>query len=129
MPIPCDSSNFAKIVAGEMLAYTRGVTEKIKIGIDKVSDEVNEEVKRRVPVKTGKYCRAFRVKKSVYEDNYNKRNMWYVAAPHYRLTHLLEYGYLTRNGTTRVAPRPHIIYGQQLAERRMMEIAKGAAAP
>lgn len=129
MAVKCNSSNFAKVIAGEMMAYTDTVTQRVKDGSDKVIVEVKEEIERHAPERTGKYKKAFRIKKSVYEDRYNKRNMWYVAAPYYRLTHLLENGHLVNNGTKRVPAHPHIIYGERIAERRMIEIVKEAVKP
>lgn len=125
----CTAENFAKAVADELVAYNDVVTEKIKRGIDKVSLEAKSEIAAHAPKRTGKYLKAFRIKKAAYEDKYNKRNVWYVAKPYYRLTHLLEHGYLAKDGTTRVKARPHIIYGEELTERRMIEIAKEAAKP
>lgn len=123
----CSADDFEEELAQRMAAYDRNVAERMKKGIDVVSEQAKKEIAARAPTKTGKYKKAFRLKKSVYEDTYNKRNVWYVAAPYYRLTHLLEYGYLSKNGTTRVPAQPHIIYGQRLAEARMIEIAREAA--
>jgi hypothetical protein len=107
--------------------YTNEVTQDIKKAIDIVADEVNEEIKSKIHFKqrTGDYVKGFRIKRSAYEDKYNKRNTWYVADGQYRLTHLLEYGHAKRNGG-RVEAFPHIRYGEELAIKRMTELAEKA---
>lgn len=95
--------------------------------MDKVSLEVNDEIKSRITFKqpTGKYVKAFRIKTSAYEDRYNKRNTWYVGNGQYRLTHLLENGHALRQGG-RAKAYPHIKYGEELAKKRMMELGEEA---
>ncbi|WP_066679329.1 HK97 gp10 family phage protein [Clostridium septicum] len=117
---------FEAILAKELESYTIEVTDKIKDVVDKVSNEANEEIKKRITFKqrTGKYVKAFRIRKA-YEDRYNKRNTWYVGNGQYRLTHLLEYGHaLAQGGVTK--EYPHIKYGEELAKRRMEELSKEA---
>lgn len=116
----------ADLIAAELHNYSEEVTEKVKSAVDKVSNEVNAEIKNKIPFteRTGKYVKSFRLKTS-YEDKFNKRNTWYVANGQYRLTHLLENGHAKRNGG-RVEAYPHIRYGEELAIKRMEELAKEA---
>jgi hypothetical protein len=118
--------DLASLIAAELQSYSDDVTEKVKKAVDIVADEVNEEIKKRIPFnqRTGKYVKAFRLKTS-YEDKFNKRNTWYVANGQHRLTHLLENGHAKRNGG-RVKEFPHIKYGEDLAEKRMVELAEEA---
>lgn len=118
-----DMSDF---ISEYMSNYTQDITDRVKKAVDTVGKEVNEEVKKHITFKehTGKYVKAFRVKKQ-FEDRYNKRNTWYVANGQHRLTHLLENGHALRQGGMTEA-YPHIKYGEDLAKRRMEELAKEA---
>ncbi|MGX7745692.1 HK97 gp10 family phage protein [Rhodopseudomonas parapalustris] len=121
-----DINDLAKAIASELEEYTQKVTDGVKKGIDTVAKETNQTIKEHVTFKqpTGDYVKSFRIKTS-YEDRFNKRKTWYVASPYYRLSHLLENGHALRNGK-RSRKFPHIIYGEELAQKRMEEIAKEA---
>ncbi|QXE19998.1 hypothetical protein [Clostridium sp. 001] len=116
----------ADLIAEYMSNYTEEVTQGIKKSVDTVSKEVNEEIKNHITFKqhTGKYVKAFRIKK-IYEDGYKKVNTWYVGNGQYRLTHLLENGHALHQGG-RAKAYPHIKYGEELAKKRMVELAKEA---
>lgn len=104
--------------------YGAEVTEATKKAVDETVGEVNEEIKSHCTFGgSGAYKKAFALKTS-FEDNQNKRVTWYVKAPHYRLTHLLEYGHAKRNGG-RVRAYPHIQYGERLAKKRLPERIEG----
>ena len=110
----------------EMLSeYNEAVTEESKKVVDEISQEVNKEILNHITFKDNhKYTNAFEIK-TTFENTRNKRNTWHVKSPHYRLTHLLEYGHYTRNGTTRTREFPHIRYGEEYLqnnfERKMKE--------
>lgn len=116
--------DLANQIAKELESYTEEVTDELKKVVDKVGKEVDQEIKSHITFKqlTGKYVKAFKVKTS-YEDKFNKRNTWYVANGQHRLTHLLENGHALRDGG-RSEAYPHIKYGEELAIKRMEELAK-----
>ncbi len=116
----------AAAIVDELSKYTDEVTGKIKEVVDIVAAEVNEEIKNKIPFtqRTGKYVKSFRIKKT-YEDKFNKKKTWHVVNGEYRLSHLLEFGHAKRN-RGRVQAYPHIIYGEELAKKRMDELIKGA---
>lgn len=106
--------------------YSDGVAERMHKAVDKVTEEAAEEIKLRIPFtqRTRKYVRAFATK-TRYEDKLNKRNTWYVKAPQFRKTHLLENGHRNRDGThTRAFP--HIRYGERTARKRLPELCEKA---
>ena len=118
--------NLADVIMQELESYSENVTEGLKKAVDVVAKEVNAEIKRNVTFNepTGKYVKAFRVK-NVYESKYNKCKTWHVGDGQYRLTHLLEKGH-AKIGGGRTRAFPHIIFGEELAKKRMEELAKEA---
>jgi hypothetical protein len=115
--------DLADAIVRELENYSESVTESLKEAVDVVAKEVNEEIKKHVTFKenTGQYVSSFKIKK-VYETKYNKGKTWYVGGGEHRLTHLLEKGHATRNGG-RTRAFPHIIFGEELAKKRMEELA------
>ena len=119
-------NDFASALMAELQSYTAEVTEGVKRAVDVVAEEVNQEIKNNVAFteRRGWYLKSFRIKTS-YENRFNKRKTWYVANGQYRLTHLLEKGHALRNGG-RSQAFPHIQYGDELAKRRLEELAREA---
>lgn len=108
----------ADTVVGWLTEYSEEVTEVAKDVVDEMSQGVMQETKSHISWKNKKYAQSFAIKTS-FEDRRNKRNTWYVKSPHYRLTHLLEYGHLTRYKTgkygeqQRTKEYPHVRYGNE----------------
>ncbi len=122
-----DVKGLAAAIEYELQVYSDAVSEKIGEAVETVAIEVNDEIRRRVTFQqpTGKYVKAFRIKNINTGSRQNHSRIWHVLGPHYRLTHLLEHGHALRSGG-RTRAFPHIIYGEQLAERRMQELAEQA---
>jgi hypothetical protein len=122
-----DVNRLAAAIEHELQSFSEAVSEKIGEAVEIVAKEVNDEIKQHVTFRerTGKYVKAFRIKKINTGSKYNYSRVWHVLGPHYRLTHLLEHGHALRGGG-RARAFPHIIYGEQLAERRMPELAEKA---
>lgn len=106
--------------------YSDEVTEKVKKVIDNVAKETNQVIKNHISFKerTGEYIKHFKIKKA-YEDKFNKRVIWHVASPEYRLSHLLEYGHAKKNGG-RTRAFPHIRYGEEFAKQNLEKEIKEA---
>ena len=115
-----------KAIEDELRTYSDEITQAQKKAVDTVADEVNAEIKSHISFKqhTGKYVKSFRLKMTK-DTNFGSEKTWYVAAPEYRLTHLLEKGHAAPGGG-RTKAFPHIQFGQVLAEKRMMELSEEA---
>lgn len=85
--------------------YTNDISEVVEIVSNKVGKEATNELKQESPKLTGDYAKGWRLKKDKIGKNrytvkiYNKTD--------YQLTHLLEFGHVTRNGG-RTKANPHI---------------------
>ncbi|EHL17392.1 hypothetical protein HMPREF9630_00559 [Peptoanaerobacter stomatis] len=88
-----DISNEIQNILEEYSEHARKVLEEAS---DKTAKETVSKLKAASPKKTGKYAKAWSSKK--VHGLFSKGNIVYVKAPHYRLTHLLEYGHAKKNG-------------------------------
>lgn len=113
------ASKLSETVNRLLEEYNEEATQKVKKVIDDVAKETNEVIKRHISFKdrTGEYVKHFRIKKA-FEDDFNKRVVWCVASPEYRLSHLLEYGHAKKNGG-RTRAFPHIYYGEKYAKENL----------
>lgn len=119
-------NDFAKAIADAFEDYSLEVAEATKEAIDEVATGANKEIKSHMTFnhdRTGDYKKSIRVVTS-YDGLYDRRKTWYVKSPHYRLTHLLELGHLSRDGTTRVKAYPHIRYGEEYVEGNLEKAVK-----
>lgn len=111
-------SQLTEEIKSALTDYSDEVTDVAKEVVDKITDGVMDETKRHITWKDKKYSKSFALK-TTYEDKRNKRKTWYVKDPHYRLTHLLEFGHKTRrkrNGKEETAKYPHVQYGYEFAK-------------
>lgn len=111
-------------LSGLLMKWYETEEGKFFLAIDEAAEAMNEAAQSRAPIshrrRAGTYRAASRLG-SERPTKHSYRRTWYVEEPEYRLTHLLEYGHLTRNGTSRTRPRPHIKYGRQIAEEVLDE--------
>ena len=96
--------------------------------IDESADACNETAKQNLSkghgLNTGNYRDHFAIDRG-WLARHHYQAEWHVKEPEYRLTHLLENGHLTRDGTHRTKPVKHIRYGRQIAEQVLDEKLDG----
>ena len=104
--------------------YNKDVTEATKKAVDTVADGVMREIKSHITWNDKVYSKSFTLT-TVYNNDKGKYVIWHVKNPHYKLTHLLELGHITRDGTTYSKKFPHVQYGQQYAYNNLLNEVKG----
>ena len=96
--------------------------------IDAAAEACNETAKQYAPTsnrrRSGTYRNNFAIDKG-WQERHHYAAEWHVKTPEYRLTHLLENGHLTRDGTHRTKAIKHIKYGRQIAEQVLEEKLEG----
>lgn len=106
-----------------LVSYDEEVTEATKKAVDEVASGVMREIKSHVTWNDVKYSRSFELK-TIYDNNRGKYIIWHVKSPDYKLTHLLELGHITRNGTTRSKEFPHVKFGDEYARNNLERLVK-----
>lgn len=119
------SSEMADTITQWLTEYSDEVTNVSKEVVQEVSEGAMAETKAHITWNDKKYSNSFALK-TTFEDKRNKRNTWYVKSPHYRLTHLLEFGHYTTNGTTRTRAFPHVKYGDDFVKENLERKLKEA---
>ncbi len=121
-----------KELSDMLLNWSSEEEQKFVKAIDEAAEACNNKAKQCLykghGVKSGNYRNSFTVD-SDWKARHHYVARWHVKAPHYRLTHLLEYGHLTRDGTSRTKPIEHVKHGREIAEQvldeKLKELWKG----
>lgn len=122
-----DIDNFANEIFRALLDYEEEADNKMQKQIDKKAKEIQKALKTHpnIPVETGDYKKSFKIKKAAQGRGY-KRVKVYAGNGEHTLTHLLEYGHLTRNGG-RTRAFPHWRDAQKMADELFNEIQEALA--
>lgn len=118
-------NDFARAIADAFEDYSEEVVEASKAAVERVAKGADNAVKSHTTFRqrTGRYKRNMRIVTS-HDGLYDRRKTLYVKSPDYRLTHLLEHGHLSRDGTTRVKAYEHIRYGEEYVEQNLEKEVK-----
>ena len=84
-------------ISKELTIYHESVVE----AIDAAGDKAVKELVKRTKATAPKYSGAFRKSiagKQLKKTSRGSTYVWYVKAPHHRLTHLLVHGHATKDG-------------------------------
>ena len=105
-------------IAKGLAEYSQDVVEKVNVSSEKVGKAAVKRLKQTSPKKTGKYAKSWTMKTEKAIGQPHTRII-HAKAPHYRLTHLLEYGH-AKVGGGRVEGRPHIRPAEEMVIREFM---------
>ena len=115
--------DLAVAVIDALETYSEEITEDIKAEVTKAGEYAKEIVKEASPELTGDYKKGWALK--VAFDGRKDRRIVIYNRTDYSLTHLLEHGFVGRDGK-RVEGQPHIADAQfkaeQYFEKRVEEI-------
>ena len=117
-----DVSELADLIAQELEGFYEETDANMQHLIDDVTNEALAELQNNpnIPKRSGQYKKGF-YKKTLAKGKGYKRNA--IGNKKYQLTHLLEYGHITRNGK-RAKAFPHWKQAEELIEKRMREAIK-----
>lgn len=117
--------DLADAVIDALETYSEEITEDVKAEVTKAGNYAKQIVKEASPELTGDYKKGWAVK--VAYDGPNDRRVVIHNRTEYQLTHLLEYGFVGRNGK-RVEGKAHIadaqIKAEEYFEKRVEDILK-----
>lgn len=105
------ADDLASAVVEILNKYEKATEEALKKATDTAAKEVVNELKRQSPKNTGAYAASWKQKKDPYMKGAAYGKIAY-NEEHYRLTHLLEFGYPLKNGG-RYRAKPHIKDAEQ----------------
>lgn len=98
--------------------YGEEVKADVEEVAEKIAKEAKETVKESAPVgaRHGKYKKNIEVKQTE-KSALETQHTIYVKDPEYRLTHLLEFGHATPDGTKRTKAVKHWQQGQDFVDK------------
>ena len=119
--------DLANALSEALQDYSDDIDAGVKKAVNKAARETAQEIKKHITFKsrTGDYVSHFALKDTSKGARSHSKT-WYVKAPEYRLTALLEKGHATpRKGSGKQTKAyPHIEYGEKIAQSRLPELIK-----
>ena len=123
MGMKVSTDGLADAVAKELAEYSRLTTATMKKAVDKAGKNVRDRIKSGAPVKTGKYAKSWRARKT--KETSTALAVTVYSPSRYMLAHLLEHGHAKRNGG-RTRAFPHIAPAEEAGvEQLERDIERG----
>lgn len=114
--------DLAITIARELDKYDRSVTEEVKKAVRKTAADTRKLLKQTSPNRSGEYADGWSV--TTRSETTNKISLSVNnRGKHKGLTHLLEFGHASRNGS-RVEAQPHILPAQEEAAKELQELTE-----
>ena len=116
----------AEAVNEQLKEYNKLSAEVVKTAVTKAGNAVKKDIGANAPVKTGRYAKSWRTKKTKESSTELEVTVYSPSRyTRYMLAHLLEHGHAKRNGG-RVRAIPHIAPAEEAAEEQLMaDIERG----
>ena len=108
--------SLADAVMEELTEYNKLAEETMKKSVTKASQTVRKEIQAGAPVKTGRYAKSWRTKKT--RESSTRLEVTVYSPSRYMLAHLLEHGHAKRSGG-RTRAFPHIAPAEELGEKQL----------
>ena len=109
-------NDLADAVMEELTEYNRLAEETMKKAVTKASQTVRKEIQAGAPVKSGKYAKSWRTKKT--KESSRALEVTVYSPSRYMLAHLLEHGHAKRGGG-RTRAFPHIAPAEETGEKQL----------
>ena len=106
----------ADAVMEELTEYNKLAGETMKKAVTKAGQTVRKEIQAGAPVRTGKYAKSWRTKKT--RESSTRLEITVYSPSRYMLAHLLEHGHAKRNGG-RTRAQVHIAPAEELGEKQL----------
>ena len=106
----------AEAVNEQLEEYNKLSAEVVKTAVTKAGNAVKKDIGANAPVKTGRYAKSWRTKKT--KESSTELEVTVYSPSRYMLAHLLENGHAKRGGG-RVRAIPHIAPAQDHAEQEI----------
>ena len=110
--------SLADAVIEELTEYNKLAEETMKKAVTKAGQTVRKEIQAGAPVKTGRYAKSWRTKKTRESSTRLEVEVTVYSPSRYMLAHLLEHGHAKRNGG-RTRAFPHIAPAEELGEKQL----------
>ena len=107
----------AQAVEQELEEYKKLTASQMKKAVNDAGNTVKKEINASAPVKTGKYAKSWRSKKTL--ETSSRLEVTVYSPSRYMLAHLLEHGHAKRGGG-RVRAIPHIAPAEEAGEEKLM---------